>query len=264
MSRKSITSILSQKNTKKITCLTSYTASMTKIIDQYVDIILIGDSLGTVIYGMKNTQSVTLEMMKVHGKAVCASSKRAFTIIDMPYGTYQNKRQALKNAKELLYDTKCQSVKLETDEKTVEIVKHLTNNKIKVVSHIGVTPQKYKNFNNIRSVGKNIKEHKKIFELAKQLEKAKSCLIVLECIKNNLAKNITDRLKIPTIGIGASINCDGQILVINDILGTDNSDKKPRFVKKYIQLNNIISKTVKKYCNDVLNNKFPTKKNTYF
>ena len=263
MPRISIKNLQLKKNKTKITCLTAYTSSVAKIIDKYVDIILVGDSLGTVIYGMKNTQSVTLEMMKAHGKAVYNSSNKAFTVVDMPYGTYTNKKQALNNARELLHYTKCQSVKLETDESTVVIVKHLTKNKIKVVSHIGITPQKYKNFNTIRYVGKNFKEEKKIFILAQKLERANSCLIVLECIQANLAKKITGNLTIPTIGIGASVDCDGQILVINDILNTDDSFKKPRFVKLYTNLNSIIEKAVKKYSYEVINKKFPLKKNTY-
>ena len=263
MSRILIKSIQQQKNIKKIKCLTAYTASIAKIIDKHVDIILIGDSLGTVIYGMKNTQKVTLDMMKVHGLAVTNSSKKAFTIIDMPFGTYKNKKQALRNCYKLLNYTKCQAVKLETDEKTIEIVKHLTENKIKVVSHIGVTPQKYKNFATIRSVGKNTKEKEKAYALAQELEKANSCLIVLECINADLAKKITAHLTIPTIGIGSSSDCDGQVLVINDLLCTDPSLKKPRFIKSYTKLNTIIENAVKKYCLDVINKKFPLKKNTY-
>jgi 3-methyl-2-oxobutanoate hydroxymethyltransferase len=263
MPRLSIKSLHLQKNKKKISCLTAYTSSIAKIIDQYVDIVLIGDSLGTAIYGMKNTQSVTLEMMKMHGKAVYDSSNKAFTIVDMPYGTYATKHKALKNAHELLRYTKCQSVKLETDKKTIEIVKYLVKNNIKVVSHIGVNPQKYKNFDTIRSVGKNIKEQEDLYSLAKKLEEAGSCLMILECIKSDLAKKITNILSIPTIGIGASINCDGQVLVINDLLCTDALLKKPRFIKAYAKLNIIIKNAVKKYCEEVINKKFPLKKNSY-
>ena len=166
MTRKSLSFIKKLKNKKKIVCLTSYTSSITKIIDNFVDIILVGDSLGTTIYGMKNTRNVTLEMMMAHGKAVVSSSKKSFTIIDMPYNTYRNKKEALINAKKLLKFTKSQSVKLETNYSTVDIVKYLTKNKIKVISHIGVTPQDYKNFNNIRSVGSSSKERDKLINLA--------------------------------------------------------------------------------------------------
>ena len=191
MTRTSLKSIQNKKNKKKITCLTAYTTSIAKIIDKHVDIILVGDSLGTTIYGMKNTQSVTLDMMMKHGKAVTNSSKNAYTVIDMPFQTYRNKRQALTNAKKLLSFSKCQSVKLETDNSNTNIVKHLTTRGIQVVSHIGVTPQKYKDFKTIRSVGKTTTEKEKIFDLAMNLEKAGSCLIVLECISEKLAKKIS-------------------------------------------------------------------------
>ena len=159
--------------------------------------------------------------------------------------------------------TKCQSVKIETDENNIGIVKYLTKNKIKVVSHIGVTPQKYKNFNKIRTAGKLPNEKEKIIKLALNLEKAGSCLIVLECMKETLAKEISKKLKIPTIGIGASKDCDGQILVIDDILGISSSEKKPKFVKSYANFESIINKSVKKYCLDVIQKKFPNKKNVY-
>ena len=263
MVRKSIKQIQKLKNKQKITCLTAYTASISKIIDHYVDIILIGDSLGTAIYGMTNTQGVTLDMMKNHGKAVFNSSYKAFTIIDMPYQTYRNKKEALINAKKLLHYTKCQSVKIETDENNIEIVKHLKKNKINVVTHIGITPQKYKRFSNIRSVGNSNMEKQKIYKLAMNLEKAGSSLIILECMKKEVAKEVTKILKIPTIGIGASIDCDGQVLVINDILNTDQNAKKPKFVKTYSNLNTIIENVIKKYCVEVKTKKFPKKKNVY-
>ena len=251
------------KYVRPIRCLTAYTSSIAKIVDQYVDIILVGDSVGTVFYGMKNTQSVTLEMMKMHAKAVTLSSKNAFTIVDMPYKTYSTKKEALKNAVELLQYTKCQSVKLETDESTVDIVAHLVKNKIKVISHIGVTPQKYKNFNKIRSVGKNLKQQNKIIKLAKCLENVGSSMIVLECIRAVLAKKITKSLRIPTIGIGSSVYCDGQVLVTDDILNMDPDIKKPRFVKSYNNLSIHIKKAVKKYAFEVIKKKFPKEKNSY-
>ena len=263
MSRISLKTIQNKKNKEKITCLTAYTSSIAKIIDKYVDVILVGDSLGNIIYGMKNTQSVTLEMMMYHGKAVCKSSNKALTIIDMPYQSYNTKRKALINALKLLNYTKCQSVKIETDESNVEIVKHLSENGIKVVSHIGVTPQKYKNFNNIKSVGNNYNESEKLFKLALKLEKAGSKLIVLECIKEHLAKKITRALKIPTIGIGASKHCDGQILVTNDMLEIVKFEKKPKFIKTFASLHKIIDKAVSNYCKEVINKKFPSKTNSY-
>ena len=263
MKRNTIKLLQNYKFKKKIICLTAYSSPIAKIIDKYVDIILIGDSLGSVVYGMKNTQGVTLDIMINHGKAVVNSSKKALTIIDMPYQTYKNKKEALVNAKKIIKYTKCQSVKLETNYNDLETVKFLTENNINVISHIGVTPQKFKNFSKIRSVGKTINEQNKIFNLAIQLEKAGSKMIVLECIKEVLAKKISKHLKIPTIGIGASKDCDGQVLVIDDILNLANSEKKPKFVKSYTNLNIIIEKAVKKYSSEVINKKFPNSKNTY-
>ena len=190
MSRISIKKIKKYKNKKKITCLTAYSSSITKIIDKYVDVILIGDSLGTVIYGMKNTQKVTMSMMIMHGKAVMNSSNRAFTIIDMPYNSYRNPKEALTNAKKLLNLTKCQAIKIEADHKTIDIIKFLKRKGIIIVSHIGVTPQKFKDFGKIRHIGNTKKERERTIDLAIQLEKVGSSMIVLECIKEDLAKEL--------------------------------------------------------------------------
>ena len=155
---------------------------MANILDGNVDLILVGDSLGTTLYGMKNTRSVNLEMMKNHGKAVVKNAKSSMTIVDMPYNTYRNKKEALKNAHELIISTKADFLKIETDKKNIEIVKHLSDNKIKVVSHIGVTPQKFSDFKKIKSVGKESKDADELLYLATELEKAGSKFIVLECI----------------------------------------------------------------------------------
>jgi len=255
--RNTIKKIQQLKNKRPISCLTAYSSSISKIVDEYVDIILVGDSLGNAVYGMKNTQSVTLDMMRNHGKAVFQSSKKALTIIDMPYNSYQNTKQALNNAKNLLKYTKCQLVKLEIDKKKVSIISHLVKNNIPVVSHIGVLPQQFSNFNKIKILGKTNKQKKEILDLAYQLENAGSSFLLLECIDKMLAKEITKNIKIPTIGIGSSVHCDGQILVINDILNIDNTIKKPKFVKTYTNLSSSINKSVKQYVADVKNRKFP-------
>ena len=255
--RNTIKKIQQLKNRRPISCLTAYSSSISKIIDEYVDIILVGDSLGNAVYGMKNTQSVTLDMMRNHGKAVFQSSKKALTIIDMPYNSYQNPKLALNNARNLLEYTKCQLVKLEIDNKMVSIISHLVKNNIPVVSHIGVLPQQFTNFNKIKILGKTNKQKKEILDLAYQLENAGSSFLLLECIDKELAKEITKNIKIPTIGIGSSVHCDGQILVINDILNIDNTIKKPKFVKTYANLSSSINISVKQYVADVKNRKFP-------
>ena len=256
------TKLLSKKNLEPITCLTAYSKPLANILDGRVDLILIGDSLGTTLYGMKNTQNVTLEMMKNHGKAVVKNTKYSMTIVDMPYNTYRTKKEALKNAFDILNYTKADFIKIENDGKNIEIVKYLSENNIKVISHIGVTPQKFSDFSKIKSVGKNINDTNSLLKLSAQLEDAGSKLIVLECISLSLAKKITDKLSIPTIGIGSSKNCDGQVLVIDDILNIDKN-KKPKFVKKYANIEKNIQNAVNKFVKDVKNKKFPSQKHSY-
>ncbi len=255
--------LIKQKGKKPITCLTAYTKSIAKILDGKVDIVLVGDSLGTVLYGMKNTQAVTLQMMKDHGKAVCTNIKRSLTIIDMPYKSCADKKQAFKNAKSILNYTNADYIKLETDEKNFEIIKYLIDKKINVVGHIGVLPQKFRDFKKIKSVGKGKKESNDLVSLAINLQKIGVKLIILECIKDLVAKKITNKLTIPTIGIGSSKHCDGQVLVTNDLLNLDLEKKIPRFVKTYTNLNKLISLAVEKFTKEVKSKKFPSNKNSY-
>ena len=255
--------LLLKKNIEPITCLTAYSKPLANILDGRVDLILVGDSLGTTLYGMKNTRSVNIEMMKNHGKAVVSNTKHSMTIIDMPYNTYRNKKEALKNALNILSFTKADFIKIETDKKNIDIVKHLTKNKIKVVSHIGVTPQKFSDFSKIKSVGKDLKDANNLLNLAKNLEDAGSKLIVLECINLAASKKITNQLKIPTIGIGASKYCDGQVLVIDDVLKLNSNIKKPKFIKNYTNIEKNIIKAVNNFAKDVKNKNFPTKNYSY-
>ena len=255
--------LLLKKNKIPITCLTAYSKPIANILDGKIDLILIGDSLGTTIYGMKNTRGVTIEMMKNHGKAVVFNTKLSMTMIDMPYNTYRNKKEALKNALDILAFTKADFIKIETDSKNVGIVEHLAENKVKVVSHIGVTPQKFRNFSKIKSVGKNVKDTHNLLNLAKQLEAAGSKMIVLECIGLNTSKEITNNLSIPTIGIGSSKYCDGQVLVVDDILNFNSKNKKPKFVKSYTNIEKNIDKAVKRFAKEVLKKSFPSKKYSY-
>ncbi len=263
MSKINYKTLLLKKNIEPITCLTAYSKPLANILDGRVDLILIGDSLGTTLYGMKNTRSVNLEMMKNHGKAVVSNTKHSMTIIDMPYKTYINKKEALKNALDILHFTKADFIKIETDEKNIEIVKHLTMNNIKVVSHIGITPQKFTDFKKIKSVGKNSGETNNLITLAKKLQDAGSKFIVLECIGLNASKKITKNLSIPTIGIGASKFCDGQVLVIDDILNLNFDNRKPKFIKIYNNIDKKIVKAVENFASEVKKKKFPSKKYSY-
>ncbi len=255
--------ILSKKNKIPITCLTAYSKPLAKILDGKVDLILIGDSLGMTLYGMKNTRSVTLEMMKNHGKAVVKNTQKAMTIVDMPYNTYRSNKEALNNANEIIYYTKADFIKIETDKTNIDIVKYLSNNKIKVISHIGVNPQKFSNFKKIKSVGKETKDAENLLDLATKLEKAGSKIIVLECIHELVAKKITNTLSIPTIGIGSSKYCDGQVLVIDDILNFNSNIKKPKFVKNFANIEKNISIAINSFVKSVKNKKFPLRKHSY-
>ena len=193
-----------------------------------------------------------------HSKSVKLGIKKSLMVVDMPHNTYRNSKEALKNAKMIMSKTKCDAVKLEGGSKVTQIIKILVKNKIPVMGHLGVLPQSAKNF---RFKGKKITERNKILNEAKLLETAGVFSIVLECVETSLAKMVTQKINVPTIGIGASNNCDGQVLVTDDLIGLNPI--KFRFVKKYSNIRNEIKKAVFKYSKDVKNKKFPLKKQSY-
>ena len=258
MQKIKIKNILRKKGKTPIVCLTAYSKSVAEILDKYCDIILVGDSVGMSLYGMESTKLVKFDTMLLHGKTVKKFAKRSLVVFDMPYKTYSNKSQAYKNAKKVLKITGCDAVKLEGGEKVVNIVKYLTNKKIPVMGHIGLLPQSTKKF---KLKGKNSFEKKKILRDGIALAKAGAFAIVIECVVESLAKEITANIEVPTIGIGASKHCDGQILVIDDIIGLSNLN--PKFVKKYSNVEEIIEKSVKRYCKDVKRRKFPSSQHVY-
>ena len=253
-----IKNILEKKGKEPITCLTAYSKPMAEIIDKYCDIILVGDSVGMVLYGMKTTREVKIETLILHGKAVKNSAKRSFVVFDMPHKTYSNKFIAYKNVKKVMKSTKCDAVKLEGGRKIVNIIKYLTKKGIPVMGHIGLLPQSSKVF---KLKGKNLIQKKQILQDAMALSDSGVFAIVVECVVESLAKKITNNISVPTIGIGASKYCDGQILVTDDMIGL--SDFSPRFVKKYSNVKKIIEKSVKNYCNDVKRRRFPSSQNVY-
>ena len=258
MQRIIIKNILDKKGKEPIICLTAYSKPVAEILDKYCDIILVGDSVGMVLYGMKTTKQVKLETMIIHGKAVKSSAKRSLVVFDMPYKTYTNKFIAYKNAKKVMRLTKCDGVKLEGGKKIINIVKYLTKKGIPVMGHIGLLPQYSKNY---KIKGKNTIQKKEIIEDAILLSQSGVFAIVIECVVESLAKKVTNIISVPTIGIGASKYCDGQILVTDDMLGLSNT--YPKFVKKYSDVRKIIEKSVKNYCRDVKNRKFPSDENVY-
>ena len=251
-----IKKILAKKNKKKIVSLTAYSKNIAQILDKHCDIILVGDSMANVLYGMKNTHKISLDSIIQHSISVRKGTKKSLLVVDMPKDSYKNPHKAKKNAKLIFKKTKCDAVKIESNNKNFKIIREITKAKIPVMGHIGYTPQFKKKF---KVEGKNNYEIKKLIKESLLIQKAGAFSIVLECITPNTAKIITNLLKIPTIGIGSSSNCDGQILVTDDIIGL--SGFYPKFVKKYANLNTIIEKAVKKYSKEVKAKIFPKNKN---
>ena len=256
--KKKISDIIKKKNKQKIVSLTAYSKNVASILDDYCDIILVGDSLGSVLYNYKSTREVSLNMMIEHSKSVRMGIKKTLMVVDMPYNTYRNSKEGLRNAKKIMSKTKCDAVKLEGGKKIYEIIKTLVKNKIPVMGHLGLLPQSDKTF---KFKGKKKSERDRIINDSLLLEKAGVFSIVLECVETSLAKLVTQNLKVPTIGIGASKYCDGQILVFDDLIGLNTMNY--RFVKKYTNLRNEISKAVLNYSKAVRKIKFPNKKNSY-
>ena len=218
-----------------------------------------GDSLGSVLYNYDTTRKVNLKMMIEHTKSVRMGIKKSLLVIDLPYKTYRNKSEALKNSKIALKETKCDAVKIEGGVRIKEIVHHLVKNKIPVLGHIGITPQTVKG--KFKSKGKSEIEKNKLIRDARALEDSGAFGIVLECVYSDISKKITNLINIPTIGIGASVNCDGQVLVTDDILGLTNA--KIKFVKKYTNIKKVIKSAVLKFKKEVKSSKYPTKRYSY-
>ena len=254
-----INALKSKKNKSKIVCLTAYSKNIAQIIDKHTDLILVGDSLGSVLYNFKSTRSVTLDMMIEHSKSARKGISNSLMVVDMPFNTYNSPSHALKNCKKVMRLTKCDGVKLEGGLKIIKIVKLLVKNKIPVMGHLGIMPQLTKG--KFKSKGKSTKEKKEIIRDSKLLEDAGAFSIVLECVEKNLAKEVTKTISIPTIGIGSSNNCDGQVLVTDDILGLTES--KIKFVKKFVDIKKTITNAAKKFKKEVKSKKYPSKKYSY-
>ncbi|MAV56901.1 MAG: 3-methyl-2-oxobutanoate hydroxymethyltransferase [Candidatus Pelagibacter sp.] len=255
---KKIFRIKNLKSKRKIVCLTAYSKPISKILDKHCDLILVGDSVATAFYGMKSTKYIKLNTIINHSIAVSKGIKKSLFVVDMPINTYKTYSQARKNINEVFKKTNCDAVKLESNGKNFSLIKKLVKSGVPVMGHIGFTPQFKRSF---KPVGFNNKEELKLIQESKKIEKAGAFSIVLECIAEKTAKKITNFLKIPTIGIGSSRYCDGQILVTDDLIGL--SGFYPKFVKKYLNLQKILEKTFVKYKREVLQQKFPNKKNSY-
>ena len=253
-----------KKEKQKIVMLTSYDAITARIVDQAgVDIILVGDSLGNVVQGQDTTLPVTIEDMIYHTRLVSRGVKNAHICSDMPFMSYQiSKDQAIENAGRLIKEGFAESVKLETTEQYIETIYAINKAGIPVMGHIGLCPQSYHMMGGYKIQGKDKKETTRYIKLAKDTESAGAYSIVLEGIPLELAKQITKSVSIPTIGIGAGPHCDGQVLVINDLVGL-HTGKLPKFVKQYVDFRDLMTKAVKSYSSDVINSRFPADENSF-
>ena len=256
------TTVLKEKKSKKekISMLTAYDYAFAQIVDEAgVDMILVGDSLGMVFCGYENTLPVTLEQMIYHTKAVVNGRKNALVVIDLPFLTYHvSVEDTIKNAGRAIKESGAEAVKLEGGIVMADTIKALTDRSIPVMGHIGLTPQ------SIHQMGgfKVQKEKDKLFNDAKAIEEAGAFAVVLECVPEKIAKEITENISIPTIGIGAGRYCDGQVLVINDLLGLFEKFV-PKFVKQYANLKNIANDAIKEYIADVKEGKFPSEEHVF-
>lgn len=250
-----------KKNGQKISMTTCYDSSFAKLVDRcHVDAILVGDSLGNVMLGYDNTIEVTLKDMIHHTKAVTRSCKSKLIIADMPFGTYTNSQQACKNAVSLMQKSGCHAVKLEGP--CSEIIQTIVQNGIPVVGHLGLTPQSIHQLGGYKVQGKDQNSSDAMIKAAIEIESAGASALVLEMVPSILAKKISQQLNIPTIGIGAGKDCDGQVLVLQDMLGFDSSFN-PKFLKKYLNMDELIIKALNEYNSEVKENTFPSENNTY-
>ena len=254
--------IRQRKHSEPLVVLTAYTAPMARLLDSHSDILLVGDSLGMVVYGMESTLPVTLEMMSLHGQAVMRGSARAMVVVDMPFASYQqSKEQAFANAARILAETGAQAVKLEGGAEMAETVKFLTERGVPVMGHVGLTPQHVQQFGGFRVQGRDDAAAQKIRADALAIAEAGAFSMVIEGVFEPLAQAITRDVSVPTIGIGASAACDGQVLVSEDMLGLNAWT--PKFVKRYADMAGLIDRAAKEYAADVKSRHFPGNEQLY-
>ena len=260
--RVTVPEIRAHKGAKPVVALTCYHAHTARLLDEHVDMMLVGDSLGMVMHGMETTLGVTLDMMITHGRAVMRGSRHALVVVDMPFGSYEESPQiAFRNAARVIQETGCTAVKMEGGARVAETIRYLTQRGIPVMSHIGLTPQMIQIFGGFKTQGRTRAEWPAIEEDAKAVADNGAFAVVLEGMAEPLAAKITREIAIPTIGIGASAECDGQILVLEDMLGLN--PKPPKFVRQYAGLGGAIETAVKAYATDVRERRFPGRENVY-
>ncbi|HPD82244.1 MAG: 3-methyl-2-oxobutanoate hydroxymethyltransferase [Alphaproteobacteria bacterium] len=261
MMKKTIPDIMSQ--TLPIVCVTAYTTPIASLADKHCDLLLVGDSVSMVLYGEETTQKADMEMMLRHGKAVSKTAQNALVIVDMPYGSYEgDKLTALKNAQKLMDKTGCDGIKLEGGEAQADTIRFLVDNDIPVMAHIGLLPQSVSKTQDYKVQGREEISAIQLRKDAYAVQNAGAFSVVIEAVPEPLAAEITGFLDIPTIGIGASTVCKGQILVSEDLLGL-SLGRSPKFVKKYADLNVNIERAFADYAHEVKNRQFPSDKNLY-
>lgn len=257
-----ITTIQKAKGVQKLSMITAYDALFAKIFDGEVDFILVGDSLNMSFAGQNDTLSIGMEQMLYHTKAVCMGAPNTFVICDMPFGTYVNEITALKNAINVYHKTNADAVKIEGGKEKASIVKYLTQNSIAVVGHIGLLPQNVRVEGGYKIKGKDDQNIQQLIEDAKAIQDAGAFMLVIEGVKPDAAKAITDAVTIPVIGIGAGADTDGQVLVWSDMLGFFD-EFKPKFVRQYLNGAQLVKQSVQQYVQDVKNGNFPSIKESY-
>lgn len=254
--------IAARKGGTPIVCLTAYTTPIARLVDRHCDLILVGDSVGMVLHGLPSTVGVTLDMMIMHGKAAQRGVERALLVVDMPFGSYEESpEQAFRNAARLMGETGCGAVKLEGGETMAATINFLTQRGIPVMAHIGLTPQAVNTFGGYKVQGRGDAADR-IERDARAVADAGAFSVVLEKITEPLARSITENISIPTVGIGASPACDGQILVIEDVLGMF-TDFRPKFVKRYAELGEQADAAIKAYADEVRSRAFPSDQHVF-
>jgi 3-methyl-2-oxobutanoate hydroxymethyltransferase len=262
MRRLTAPDIRARKGGEPIVCLTSYHAHTARIVDAHCDVILVGDSLGMVMHGLETTVPVTLDMMILQGHAVMRGSKKALVIVDMPFGSYEaSKEQAFMNAARVLKETGCGAIKVEGGKRLAETIGFLAERGVPVMAHVGLTPQAINTIGSFRAQGRDEADWTRIEEDIVAVSQAGAFSVVIEAVAEPLARKLTAAVPIPTIGIGASVACDGQILVLEDMLGL--SPRVPKFVKRYGELGPGIERAIAAYAADVRSRAFPGPEHVY-
>jgi 3-methyl-2-oxobutanoate hydroxymethyltransferase len=260
--RRTAPDIQNRKGGEPIVALTSYHAHTAAIADKYVDFLLVGDSLGMVMHGFESTLPVPLDLMIMHGRAVMRGAKQSLIVVDMPFGSYEESpQQAFRNAAKVVKETECGAIKLEGGKRMGETIRFLSERGIPVMAHVGLTPQSINVLGGFKAQGRERAQWAAIEEDAKIVAEAGAFAVVLEAVAEPLAKKITAQVDIPTIGIGASAACDGQILVMEDMLGL--SPRVAKFVKEFGKVGAAIEGAIKMYADDVRDRKFPEQQHTY-